>query len=151
MTSSFSESEVITDLVFLHLSHTPHTYTSKMSGRSALRLTRAAAPLFSGSASASRAVAARAFPAAQRGFSQTAVARSSRREGGEIPVSNYAPGAKGASGSIPVNRASATGQPAPINAEEDGDVTPLSQQVYSTMPPTMQKMSVMGKVVIVTG
>ena len=117
-----------------------------MSGRSALRLTRAAAPLFS-----SRSVAARAFPVAQKSFSQTAAARSSRREGGEIPVSNYAPGAKSASGSIPVNRASAAGKPAPIDAEEDGDVTPLSQQVYSTMPPTMQKMSVMGKVVIVTG
>ena len=124
-----------------------------MSGRSALRLTRAAAPLFKASAApSSRAVAARALPAAQRSFSRTAAARS-RRDGGdgEIPVSSYAPGAKGAAGSIPVNRASATGRPAPIDAEENGDVTPLSQQVYSTMPPTMQKMSVMGKVVIVTG
>ena len=126
-----------------------------MSGRSALRLTRAAAPLFSASsAPSSRAVAARALPAAQRSFSRTAAARSRRDGGGEgeIPVSSYAPGAKGAAaGSIPVNRASAAGKPAPIDAEEDGDVTPLSQQVYSTMPPTMQKMSVMGKVVIVTG
>ena len=127
-----------------------------MSGRSALRLTRAAAPLFSSasSASTSRAVAARALPAAHRSFSRTTAARSSRRDGleGEVPVSSYAPGAKGAAaGRIPVNRASAAGRPAPIDAEENGDVTPLSQQVYSTMPPTMQKMSVMGKVVIVTG
>ena len=124
-----------------------------MSGRSALRLTRAAAPLFLAStASASRTVSARAIPAAQRCFSRT-VTRGRREDGnGEIPVSSYAPGAKGAAaGSIPVNRASAAGRPAPIDAEENGDVTPLSQQVYSTMPPTMQKMSVMGKVVIVTG
>ncbi len=120
-----------------------------MSGRSALRITRAARPLFSATARP----AAVAFPASRRAFGVTST--RSKNSGviheSEVPISVYSPDAKGAaSGSIPVSR-SAGGKPGPINPEEDGDVTPLTEQVYRNMPPTLQKMSVMGKVVIITG
>ena len=74
----------------------------------------------------------------------------------EIPVSVYTPDSKGVAGgnsdhfSIPVRTKAAT--PAPVvEAELDESVTPLDEHVYQKMPPTMQKMSVMGKVIIVTG
>ena len=51
--------------------------------------------------------------------------------------------------SIPVNRDDA--KPKPFPPEEDADIIPLTKKVYNDMPPTLQKMSVMGKVVIVTG
>lgn len=72
----------------------------------------------------------------------------------EVPVSVYNPDGKGvATGtsdhfSIPV-KPSARNQAA---AEEPEDVvTPLQDKVYRQMPRTMQKMSVMGKVIIITG
>lgn len=121
-----------------------------MSGRSALRITRAAAarPLFS---SAARP-APRALPAAHNAFSQASIRlKSDAVRENEVPVSVYSPDAKGAaSGSIPVSR-SAGGKPGPITPEENGPVEPLTAQVYQTLPPTMQRMSVMGKVVIITG
>lgn len=102
-----------------------------MSGRAALRITRAARPLFTRTPKAA--------------FSQTVFRRNDK----EIPVSVYSPDAKGAaSGSIPVQKA---GKPEPITPDENGPVTPLTAKVYQTLPPTMQKMSVMGKVVVVTG
>lgn len=122
-----------------------------MSGRAALRLSRAAAPLFS---TASPAV--RAFPAAQRTFAKTAFrAKSDVVRETEVPVSNYSPDAKGSGASssdhysIPVNREKA--QPTPLPSAEDADVVPLTREVYESMPPMMQKMTVMDKVVIVTG
>ena len=77
----------------------------------------------------------------------------------EIPVSSYTPDARGsATGSatdngehysIPVRRNPNIEVP---QRETDEDrVQPLSKRVYDAMPATMQKMSVMGKVVIVTG
>ena len=72
----------------------------------------------------------------------------------EVPVSVYAPDAKGAASStsdhfsIPVPRDSV--KPQPIS-EDPTDVVPLTQKVFSTLPPTMQKMSIMDKVVVVTG
>lgn len=74
----------------------------------------------------------------------------------EVPVSVYTPDSKGvASGnsdhfSIPVRTKGAPPPPA-VEPEENTDVTPLDQKVYEQMPPTMQKMSVMGKVIIITG
>ena len=71
----------------------------------------------------------------------------------EVPVSVYAPDSKGvASGnsdhfSIPVKPAAVIEQ----EAAEAEKVVPLDQRTYRAMPPTMQKMSVMGKVIIVTG
>ncbi|RYP76471.1 hypothetical protein DL771_001705 [Monosporascus sp. 5C6A] len=114
-----------------------------MSGRSAMRLTRAAAPLFSTTVRPA-ASAFRAIPSIRL--------RSDSSRGSEVPVSVYtdSKGAGAGSFSIPVNRNAA--RPAPVtSAEEDGDIVPLSEQVYQTMPPTMQKMSIKGKVVIVTG
>jgi hypothetical protein len=73
----------------------------------------------------------------------------------EIPVSVYSSDSRGAAGStsdhfsIPVNRDDA--KPKPILAEENTDVIPLTKKVYRDMPPMMQKMSIMDKVVIVTG
>ncbi|KAI0419338.1 short chain dehydrogenase [Xylaria grammica] len=125
-----------------------------MSGKAAiLRLTRAAAPRLS---SASRTSVFRAVPAAQRPFSISAVRpKSDVVQETEVPVSVYSADSKGAAGStsdhfsIPVNRDDA--KPKPIASEEDGDVIPLTKRVYSEMPPMMQKMSVMDKVVVVTG
>lgn len=121
---------------------------------SGLRLTRAARPLLAGA----RATApiSRAFPAAQRAFSLTSVrSRSDVVRETEIPVSVYSPDSKGAAGStsdhfsIPVNRDDA--QPKPFPPPEDTEVIPLSKSVWRQMPPTMQKMSIMDKVVIITG
>jgi hypothetical protein len=73
----------------------------------------------------------------------------------EVPVSVYSPDAKGvASGnsdhfSIPVKSAGAPA-PEPIAEEEDA-VVPLQEKVFKQMPRTLQKMSVMGKVIIITG
>lgn len=73
----------------------------------------------------------------------------------EVPVSVYSPDAKGvASGnsdhfSIPVKAAAASAQAVP--AEEDEPVVPLQDKVFQQMPRTLQKMSVMGKVIIITG
>jgi hypothetical protein len=72
----------------------------------------------------------------------------------EIPVSVYTPDSKGVGSSnsdhfsIPVKAATQTSSHA---AEENEDITPLDQQSYEQMPPTLQKMTVWGKVVIVTG
>ena len=73
----------------------------------------------------------------------------------EVPVSVYSPDSKGvASGnsdhfSIPVKSAgSAATEPIP---EEEDAVVPLQGKVFSQMPRTLQKMSVFGKVIIITG
>jgi len=73
----------------------------------------------------------------------------------EVPVSVYSPDSKGvASGnsdhfSIPVKSAGSAA-PEPIPEEEDA-VVPLQGKVFSQMPRTLQKMSVFGKVIIITG
>lgn len=71
----------------------------------------------------------------------------------EVPVSVYSPDSKGVASansdhfSIPVRHTS-QGQ-GPV---ADTDVVkPLTEKVFSQMPATMQRMSVMGKVIIVTG
>ena len=75
----------------------------------------------------------------------------------EVPVSVYHPDSKGVASansdhfSIPVTPATQPPQEIETNAEEEDKVVPLSQSVYRTMPRTMQKMSVMGKVIIITG
>jgi hypothetical protein len=72
----------------------------------------------------------------------------------EVPVSVYNPDAKGVASassdhfSISVKPGSRA--PAPIEEEEDA-VVPLQEKVYGQMPRTMQRMSVMGKVIIITG
>jgi hypothetical protein len=74
----------------------------------------------------------------------------------EIPVSSYTPDARGAiNGSATPQQYSIPVRPDPIiegstEIEED-KVYPLSRAAYERMPPTMQKMTVMGKVVIITG
>jgi len=97
------------------------------------------------------------MPAAQRAaFSVSAVrSKSDVVAETEIPVSVYSSDSRGAAGStsdhfsIPVNRDDA--KPRPIPTEENTDVTPLTKKVYRDMPPMMQKMSIMDKVVVVTG
>ncbi|KAI0868197.1 short chain dehydrogenase [Hypoxylon argillaceum] len=118
-----------------------------------LRATRAAVPRLS---SASRTPVFRATPAAQRTFSLSASrSKSDVVRETEVPVSVYSPDATGAAGStsdhfsIPVNRDDA--KPKPFPAEEDADVIPLTKKVWRDMPPMMQRMSVMDKVVVVTG
>lgn len=70
-------------------------------------------------------------------------------------MSVYNPDSKGVASSnsvehfsIPVKPGSRA--PEPI-VEEDDKVSPLEERVYRQMPRTLQKMSVMGKVIIVTG
>lgn len=122
-----------------------------MSSRTAFRLTRVAAPLFS----APRATASRAVPIAARAFQSSAIrTKSDVVAETEIPVSVYSTDTKGSGQSssdhysIPVSRENA--KPTPFEPEEAA-VTPLTQKVYNTMPRTLQKMSVMDKVIIVTG
>lgn len=115
------------------------------SSRAALRLTKAAAP------------AVRRATPITRAFTNSAIRYSSDvvRET-EVPVSVYAPDSKGSGTSssdhfsIPVSRENAKPTPFPTGPEND-DVVPLTQKVYNSMPPMMQKMSIMDKVVIVTG
>lgn len=72
----------------------------------------------------------------------------------EVPVTVYSPDAKGVASSnsdhfsIPVKPTPIA--PEPITDKTD-QVTPLDEKVYRQMPRTLQKMSVMGKVIIVTG
>ncbi|KAI1079979.1 NAD(P)-binding protein [Whalleya microplaca] len=126
-----------------------------MSGRSVLRATRAAAPLLSSTSRASASIP-RALPAAQRCFQKTSMRfKSDVVRETEVPVSVYSPDSKGAGTStsdhfsIPVNREDA--KPKPFPPAEDTEVTPLTKSVHKTLPPTMQKMSIMDKVVIITG
>ncbi|ORY61351.1 short-chain dehydrogenase [Pseudomassariella vexata] len=121
-----------------------------MASRTAFRLTRAAAPLLSTSRAGQKAI-----PAAARAFNSSSVRMKSDvvRET-EVPVSVYAPDSKGGASSsdhfsIPVSRENA--KPTPIPTAENEDVHPLNQKVFNTMTPTMQKMTVMDKVVIITG
>jgi NAD(P)-dependent dehydrogenase (short-subunit alcohol dehydrogenase family) len=73
----------------------------------------------------------------------------------EVPVSVYAPDSKGVASansdhfSIPVKPAVSVTTP-PQESESE-KVVPLDARIYRSMPPTMQKMSVMGKVIVVTG
>ena len=122
-----------------------------MASRSAFRLSRAVAPLVSAPRSRAIPIAARAFTNSACRFSRSDVVQET-----EIPVSHYSPDAKGQASStsdhysIPVSRESA--QPTPNEpGAEDESITPLTKEVYNTMPPTMQRMSMMDKVVIVTG
>ncbi|KAK5661972.1 hypothetical protein OQA88_10083 [Cercophora sp. LCS_1] len=72
----------------------------------------------------------------------------------EVPVSVYNPDGKGVASassdhfSIPVKPGSKIPEPVP---EETDEVVPLEEKVFKQMPRTMQKMSVMGKVIIITG
>ncbi|EMR83712.1 putative d-arabinitol 2-dehydrogenase protein [Botrytis cinerea BcDW1] len=66
----------------------------------------------------------------------------------EIPATKFQPGSGAERVTIPVEEAAA----AAAAAKEAVDVvTPLTQSAYKGMTPTMQKMSLMGKVVVVTG
>lgn len=73
----------------------------------------------------------------------------------EVPVTVYSPDHKGvASGnsdhfSIPVKNGAAAAPEAIV--EEEDAVVPLQDKVYRQMPRTLQKMSVHGKVIIITG
>ncbi|KAK1782221.1 short-chain dehydrogenase [Copromyces sp. CBS 386.78] len=71
----------------------------------------------------------------------------------EVPVSIYSPDSKGAASantgdhfSIPVKPRQQVEE-----SEPDEHVKPLEDKVYRQMPRTLQKMSVMGKVIIITG
>ncbi len=74
----------------------------------------------------------------------------------EVPVSSYTPDARGTmSGSshgqqysIPVRKDPKVEVPGEDHADR---VVPLSQAAFQRLPATLQKMTVMGKVVIITG
>lgn len=72
----------------------------------------------------------------------------------EVPVTVYNPDAKGVASatsdhfSIPVKPTPTTHEPV---ADEADQLTPLDEKVFKQMPRTLQKMSVMGKVIVITG
>ncbi|CAK7219209.1 hypothetical protein SBRCBS47491_003768 [Sporothrix bragantina] len=93
-------------------------------------------------------VQSRAFSVAAPLFKKNEVIKET-----EVPVSIYSPDGKGvATGpdhfSIPVTPVATT---VPVEEPENEDVVPLDPKVYKSMSPTMQKMSVMGKVIVITG
>lgn len=102
-------------------------------------------------------VARPAFRASQRAAFSVSACRTIHRliiKETEVPVSVYNPDGKGAGSSasdrftIPVKPGSDAPQPV---VEEQDVVTPLQEKVYRQMPRTLQNMSVMGKVIIITG
>ncbi|KAK1755698.1 hypothetical protein QBC47DRAFT_193551 [Echria macrotheca] len=115
--------------------------------RLASRLAPAPRPLFASGATASAARRA-AFSVSARQLRSEVIKET------EIPVSVYSPDSKGvASGNsdhftIPVRPV----PKAPEHASEESDeIKPLDDRVYNQMPRTLQKMSVKGKVIIITG
>lgn len=98
------------------------------------------------------------MPVQSRAFSAAATRFTKKNEvikETEVPVSIYSPDGKGTASSpdhfsIPVKPVA---QPtvAPTEEVENEDVVPLDPKVYKAMSPTMQKMSVMDKVIIITG
>lgn len=113
--------------------------------RLAVRATRAATP----------ALAQRASLTQRAAFSLSAYrAKSEVIKETEVPVSVYSPDSKGVASansdhfSIPVRQ---TSFPAREPAPDKDAVTPLSSKLYSQLPATMQKMTVMGKVIVITG
>jgi hypothetical protein len=119
-----------------------------MASRTALRLSRLTTFV------APRPISKPAAVNGIRAFSNLeAKPKSEVVRGQEIPVSVYTPDPKGVGSehfSIPV-RANAVRKDAPAPPPENEDVVPLTKKVFDTMPPTMQKMSVHGKVIIITG
>ncbi|KAL2264668.1 hypothetical protein VTJ83DRAFT_7178 [Remersonia thermophila] len=106
-----------------------------------------------------RPAARRAAPSAARQAPFSLSARHSKSsviQGTEVPVSVYSPDAKGAASSspdhfsIPVNPA-AVPAPEASSDPEDAPITPLQDSLYHRLPRTLQKMTVHGKVIIVTG
>ncbi|KAI8251767.1 putative NADP-dependent mannitol dehydrogenase [Colletotrichum sp. SAR11_239] len=115
------------------------------SARSALRLTSRLAPRF-----AIRSQVARPFSISARALKSDVVREK------EIPVSVYAPDAKGTGQSdhfsIPVREHdSRPPTETPLPVPENDNVVPLTRKTFDSMPPMMQKLSVMGKTIIVTG
>jgi hypothetical protein len=108
-------------------------------------------------------LAAIARPAAARvGVQRAAFSVSASRSKSEViketevPVSIYSPDSKGIASnnsdhfSIPIKAGASARAQDPIVEEEDA-VVPLQDKVYNQMPRTLQKMSVHGKVIIITG
>lgn len=113
--------------------------------RSAFRLTTRFAPRV-----AIRSQAARPFSVSARAFKSDVVSEK------EVPVSVYAPDAKGTGQSdhfsIPVREHdSRPPTESPVPGPENDDVVPLTRKTFDSMPPMMQKLSVMGKTIVVTG
>ena len=66
----------------------------------------------------------------------------------EIPRTTYAPGSEVQRTTIPVDPNAAPAAPTPSSPEK---VVPLTKATFDKMSPMMQKMTLMNKVVIVTG
>lgn len=134
--------------------NSPRTITLKMAAaRSALRLTTrlATMPRPSAFRPATLNLGQRALISSSAPRPKSEVIKET-----EVPVSVYSPDAKGVASStsdhfsIPV-RPSPVTQPPHSPEEVEDRVYPLTNKVYASMPPTMKKMSVMDKVIIVTG
>jgi hypothetical protein len=76
----------------------------------------------------------------------------------EIPVSVYSPDAKGVGSAnaadhftVPVPQDAKANLADPADEEPMQTVTPLDASVFKSMPRTMQSMTVMDKVIIITG
>ncbi|KAL2755598.1 hypothetical protein ACRALDRAFT_2027316 [Sodiomyces alcalophilus JCM 7366] len=98
---------------------------------------------------ATRASVAPRFTANVRalGFSTSSITGLSVREK-EVPVTTW-PAPKDGRSSIPVTPKK--NSDFEVDAEENEDIYPLTKEAYSKMSPTMQKMSVHGKTIVITG
>ena len=68
----------------------------------------------------------------------------------EVPRSSYEPGAKVQRSTRHVQEGKAAEASAIVNAVKE-KIVPLTDAMYENMPPALQKMTLKGKVVIVTG
>jgi hypothetical protein len=123
-------------------SHASKIISFKMFARSVVRAARASARVTPAASFTKPAVAsiARSFSASTKlrePVDELVVAR-------EVPHTSYEAGK--------VQRSTiVVGEGEQLASEAVGKVTPLSRAVYNQMPPHMQKMTLMDKVVVVTG
>lgn len=99
---------------------------------------------------AARTIGAR-LPTSRRHFVLSASRLASNgARGKKVAAAAYSTDAKTAEAT---SKASSFTVPTQSRADsaDAGDVVPLSRQVYESMPSTMKNLSVMGKVVLITG
>lgn len=114
--------------------------------RNAMRLSRAAVP-----APRIATAGARAFSMTRSNLVTDTQNKKSVVREKEIPVTIYGAG-QGEHTTVPVpDGASKVPFESPVPSTEGETIQPLSRKVYESMPQTLKNMTVMGKVVIVTG
>lgn len=120
------------------------TYNSQVNSNITMATIRSTVRAASRASMAARFTTSIGSVQALRSFSSSATRLNVREK--EVPVTTWPPPKDGRS-SIPVKK-----QPEfEADAAENEDIYPLTQEAYNKMSPTMQKMSVHGKTIIITG